>query len=130
VTTTGHSKNKSDVDLSSNGHENTYLMDMSKPEGDACREDGTLKDASEMEWPDSPTEYNQALINQHEEDWRSRRFNNNGSELEWPASDSPVEDSHGELGEKRKRKDPASNRSESEETEPDEAPKAKVRSLL
>lgn len=103
-------------------------MDMSKPEGDACREDGTLKDASEMEWPNSPTEHNQALISQHEEDWE---FHNNGSVLEWrPASDSPVKDSRGELGEKRKRKDLASNRSESEETEPDEAPKAKVRSLL
>jgi len=37
-------------------------MDTSKPVGDACRVDGTLKDASEMEWPDSPTEQNRALI--------------------------------------------------------------------
>ena len=29
---------------------------MTKPVGDACRDDGTLKDASEMVWPDSPTE--------------------------------------------------------------------------
>lgn len=123
---TGHSKNKSDVGSSSNGHENAYLMDMSKPEGDACREDGTLKDASEMEWPDSPTENNQALISQNDENWQL--YNTNGSELEWP--DSPTEGSRSELGEKRKRKDLASNRSESEETEPDEAPKAKVRSLL
>ena len=47
-------------------------MDKSKPEGDACREDGTLKDASELDWPDSPTEYNHAII----ED----QFRNNGSE--------------------------------------------------
>ena len=47
-------------------------MDKSKPEGDACREDGTLKDASELDWPDSPTEYNRAII----ED----QFRNNGSE--------------------------------------------------
>ena len=37
-------------------------MDMSKPVWDACREDGTLKDTSELEWPDSPTEYNRAVI--------------------------------------------------------------------
>ena len=35
---------------------NNYLKDFSKPDGDACREDGTLKDASEMEWPNSPSE--------------------------------------------------------------------------
>ena len=31
------------------------LKDFSKPDGDACNEDGTLKDASEMDWPDSPS---------------------------------------------------------------------------
>jgi hypothetical protein len=36
----------------------TYLKDASKPDGDACREDGTLKDASEMEWPNSPSQTN------------------------------------------------------------------------
>jgi hypothetical protein len=30
--------------------------DLSKPDGEACNEDGTLKDASEMDWPDSPSE--------------------------------------------------------------------------
>ena len=34
----------------------TYFKDTSMPDGDACREDGTLKDASEMEWPNSPSE--------------------------------------------------------------------------
>jgi hypothetical protein len=29
--------------------------DTSKPVGEACREDGTLKDASEMEWIYSPS---------------------------------------------------------------------------
>ena len=47
-------------------------MDKSKPEGDACHEDGTLKDASELDWPDSPTEYNHAIIKD--------QFRNNGSE--------------------------------------------------
>ena len=28
------------------------------PDGDACRPDGTLKDASEMQWPDSLSERN------------------------------------------------------------------------
>ena len=31
------------------------MRDFTKPVGDACREDGTLKDASELEQPDSPT---------------------------------------------------------------------------
>ena len=35
---------------------NTYFKDMSKPDGDTCCEDRTLKDASEMDWPDSPSE--------------------------------------------------------------------------
>ena len=34
----------------------TYFKDTSKPDGDACREDGTLKDASELEWPNSPSD--------------------------------------------------------------------------
>ena len=29
--------------------------DLWKPDGDACNPDGTLKDAPEMEWPDSPS---------------------------------------------------------------------------
>jgi hypothetical protein len=67
-------------------------MDTSKPVGDACREDGTLKDASEMEWPNSPTEYNHAVIKD--------MFHDNASELERPPSSG---------------------------SEPDEAPKQKVR---
>src|ERR1700689_332106 len=30
--------------------------DKSKPDGDVCRPDGTLKDASEMDWPHSPSD--------------------------------------------------------------------------
>ena len=37
---------------------NNYFKDFSKLDGDACREDGTLKDASEMEWLNSPSETN------------------------------------------------------------------------
>jgi hypothetical protein len=32
------------------------MKDPSKPDGEACNQDGTLKDASELEWPDSPTQ--------------------------------------------------------------------------
>ena len=32
------------------------LKDASKPDGEACNDDGTLKEASEMDWPDSPTD--------------------------------------------------------------------------
>jgi len=77
-------------------------MDKSKPVGDACRKDGTLKDASKMDWPNSPTKYNPqhedefhnniTLLTQHED-----QFHNNGSELK------------------------------SSESEPDKVPKAKVR---
>ena len=30
---------------------------MTKPVGEACHEDGTLKDVSEIEWADSPTAF-------------------------------------------------------------------------
>ena len=32
------------------------MRDFTKPVGDVCCEDGTLKDASKLEWPDSPSE--------------------------------------------------------------------------
>ena len=51
----GSSKNKSD-ELMDTNEGKTYLRDMTKPVGNACRDDGTLKDADELEWPDSPTE--------------------------------------------------------------------------
>ena len=38
------------------GDTERILKDRNMPDGDACRPDGTLKDASEMEWPDSPSE--------------------------------------------------------------------------
>ena len=57
----------------SNHNKNTYVMDKSKPEGDACREDSTLKDASELDWPDSPTEYNRAIIEDQFRNNRSER---------------------------------------------------------
>ena len=33
-----------------------YLKDATKPDGEACNADRTLKDASEMEWLNSPTD--------------------------------------------------------------------------
>ena len=53
------------------------------PFGDACREDGTLKDASEMVWLNSPSdEHNQSKPN---ENWGQSP----SSELRYP--DSPSE---------------------------------------
>ena len=50
-------KNKSnDSEFIDTNEGKTYLRDTTKPVGDACRDDGTLKDADEMEWPNSPTE--------------------------------------------------------------------------
>lgn len=34
----------------------THLKDVSKPDGEACNDDGTLKDASEIEWAHSPSQ--------------------------------------------------------------------------
>ena len=52
----GSSKNKSDELMDTNEGKKTYMRDMTKPVGDACRDDGTLKDANELEWPESPSE--------------------------------------------------------------------------
>jgi hypothetical protein len=52
----GSSKKRPDELQNTNEKEKTYMRDMTKPVGDACRDDGTLKDADELEWPDSPTE--------------------------------------------------------------------------
>jgi hypothetical protein len=60
-------------------------MDKSKPVGDACRVDGTLKDASEMDWPDSPTDYNRALIKD--------QFRDNRNDLEQLPLSSGSDDS-------------------------------------
>jgi hypothetical protein len=49
------SKNISDEVLDTNEKEKTYLRDVTKPVGNACHDDGTLKDADEMVWPDSLT---------------------------------------------------------------------------
>ena len=49
-------RNTSESSSGLEGAGHSYFKDPSKPDGDACREDGTLKDASEMEWPNSPSE--------------------------------------------------------------------------
>ena len=33
-----------------------FFKKPSKPDSDVCHDDGTLKDASELEWPDSPSD--------------------------------------------------------------------------
>ncbi len=48
---------KSDT-TSFNEKESTYQKDSTKPDGEACNNDGTLKDASELEWLHSPTQPN------------------------------------------------------------------------
>ena len=50
------SKNKSNELPDTDERAKTYMRDLTKPVGDACRDDGTLKDADELEWPDSPSE--------------------------------------------------------------------------
>ena len=49
------SENIIDEFLDTNEKGKTYMRDMMKPVSDACRDDGTLKEANEMVWPDSPT---------------------------------------------------------------------------
>jgi hypothetical protein len=41
---------------STNAKGKIFLKDSSKPDGDACHNDGTLKDASELEWLNSPSD--------------------------------------------------------------------------
>ncbi len=74
-----HGRNISPV-ASSSCQQETYLIDKSQPNGDACRDDGTLKDASKMEWPHSPTDYNHPLHSLHEA--------SDHPHLEWPGSPS------------------------------------------
>jgi hypothetical protein len=66
------STKNSEASSSSNTVGNTHLRDASKPEGEACNADGTLKDASELEWPDSPSEPNAATFEIHPEDDNDR----------------------------------------------------------
>ncbi len=60
-----------------------YFQEPSMPVGEACREDGTLKDASEMTWLNSPSDENRRLES------NEKRSPTGSSELEWP--DSPSE---------------------------------------
>ena len=56
--TEGSSNNKPNelrVQVPDTNKGKTYLRDATKPVGDACCDDGTLKDADEMIWPNSPT---------------------------------------------------------------------------
>ena len=50
------SKNSSGENSSANERINPYLQNPTMPHGDACNDDGTLKDASEMIWPDSSSQ--------------------------------------------------------------------------
>jgi len=52
--------NTSDTSSSSKEREKTYLVNSAKPEGEACNADGTLKDASEMDWIHSPSQLDAA----------------------------------------------------------------------
>ena len=54
----GSSQNTSDKPSDSNEKGKTYTYDPTKPVGEACNENGTLRETSELEWPDSPTEPN------------------------------------------------------------------------
>lgn len=38
------------------GSHTRVAKDQTKPDSDACRADGTLKDTSEMQWPNSPSD--------------------------------------------------------------------------
>ena len=54
VTLVNRNSSESSLWLKGAGH--NYFKDPLKPDDDACHEDSTLKDASEMKWPDSPSE--------------------------------------------------------------------------
>ena len=54
-----------DAAWENNNGERIY-KDHTKPDGEACWDDGMLKDASEMEWPDSPSDSNPQNLNLEE----------------------------------------------------------------
>ena len=120
----GLDRNTSGGASSSYRQGNTYINDMPQKNGDtrgdALREDGTLKDASEMEWLHSPSDENKhSLVSQHEDGTL-----NDASELEWPNSPSEYNRSRN----KRKRKDRGLELDESSGSEDsdEEVPRAKV----
>jgi hypothetical protein len=82
------------------------------PVGEACREDGTLKDASEITWLNSPSDENRPLES------NEKRSPNSSSELEWP--DSPSEAANVRSKRKRGHDEPALN------SEDDQPYRAKV----
>jgi hypothetical protein len=45
----------------------SFLKDASKPEGEACNPDGTLKDADKMEWLNSPSDLAPVPFDNHQE---------------------------------------------------------------
>ena len=93
-------------DASSSKQDGNYLKDTSKPNGDACQEDSTLKDADEMQWLDSPTGQNLSLAP--------------SLELEFPRS--PSEHDTPSVNQKRNL--------DISESDADEAPKAKVSYMI
>lgn len=52
----GSTKKISDGLSGANEQRQTYLQDIAMPHGDACRDNGTLKDAHEMTWLNSPSD--------------------------------------------------------------------------
>ena len=49
------------------------FKDVTMPDGDACRPDGTLKDASEIQWLNSPSEETRDLPQLSEDGYNSKR---------------------------------------------------------
>ncbi len=96
---------------SSGRQDSPAAIHMQMPVGDACREDGTLKDASEMVWLNSPSDENSHL------EANEKRSKSHSSELEWP--DSPSEAA--KIRRKRKRDDYNESESNSEDDKPHRA---------
>lgn len=56
-----------------NNEQPQAFKDKNLPDGDACRPDGTLKDASEMSWPNSPSEAQRNLPELSEDGYNLKR---------------------------------------------------------
>jgi hypothetical protein len=54
----GDSEAMDDVTQENTNNGERIYKDYSKPDGKACQDDGTLKDASELVWPNSPSDPN------------------------------------------------------------------------
>jgi hypothetical protein len=75
------------------GYAETFFKDTTKPDGDACRPDGTLKNASEISWLNSPSDDNNIHMSDLAESQPDQEKNGHTLKRSLPCDeDEPTED--------------------------------------